>query len=199
MEQVTSNLDGLLEYFSSNEDGTVNMKCHTPDDTTPYCVWTTYDFSLSGSIEIGHQDTTVHLLSKDGLAEVCAGEDGPCIDVNALVKTFSEQTWEDLENIGNASGFPKFDMFLNGYCSENYANDESELQEFCWKFWYSETGRWPAHRKLFGWVNLGRYDRNLMIKLRRAADENHDGLLNKGDLYLKTYAAFLVRAENGTD
>ena len=194
LDDVTSQMNDVLRHFSVSPDGFVNMNCRPPGSTRP-CVWTSYDFSHSESTEIGHQDVTIHLLTRNDEDRFCAGDAGHCVDLNALAQTFSKRTWVDSEKGGDATGFPKFDIFLNGYCSQNYKIYSSALQDFCWNFWYSESSNWPAHRKLFGWVNLGRYDRELMIKLRIGADENHDGLLNRDDVYLRTFAVFLFRAE----
>ena len=68
------------------------------------------------------------------------------------------------------------------------------LVQFCNDYWVTEVGGWNAHRKLFGWVNLGKVDRELMILLRRAADENQDGLLNREDIFINTYSIYLYKA-----
>jgi len=119
-----------------------------------------------------------------------------CIDLSKLATTMDQQAWVNwIENDGTAVGFPKFDMFVNGYCSDAYTDPDNTLFEFCNTYWLTESGGWNAHRKLFGYVNLGKYNRRLMIKLVQAADHNHDGELDldhDGPLY--AYIVYLYKA-----
>jgi len=79
---------------------------------------------------------------------------------------------------------------MNGYCLSAYADPRDQLYEFCREYWLTEEGGWDSHRKLLGFVTLGKFDRNLMIKIRQSANSGP-----KNELY--RYIVFLYKTLKG--
>jgi hypothetical protein len=112
-----------------------------------------------------------------------------------LARTLKDKAWApDAPFLTSGVGFPKFDIFLDGHCRAHSSNPIDPLYGLCRSTWAREESAWKPHRALAGWVNLGVYDRELMILLRRAVDENHDGRLDEQDARLRNFATFLMRA-----
>lgn len=192
-----SRKDYLLGYFSTfgDDEQYLNFGC-SHEEQSRSCIWEGYDFSVVDSADISHSNTTIHLLSMYGNQEICDSVTAKCVSLSVLAKTLNERTWADyILNDGFAIGFPKFDVFINGHCQVAYENHEEPLQDFCNAFWLSEAEGWLPHRRLIGFVNLGQFNRELMIKLRASADNNQDGMLDMVyDQQLVTYVVFLYRA-----
>jgi hypothetical protein len=192
-----SRRDFLFDYFFTYGDNNeyVGHYSEHPELGIPR-IWEGYDFSVTNSTDISHSNTTIHLLSMYGETEACDSEGITCLNFPALARTMDEKAWEgSIQNDGFANGFPKFGVFINGYCSTAYENPEDSLYEFCNDYWVTESERWLPHRRLIGFVNLGRHNRDLMIKIRQASDNNRDGLLNNSyDVNVNSYLVFLYKA-----
>ena len=189
-----SRTDFLLGLFHTDEDGYTVMSCSHPDMPRE-CGWLDYDLALAGGVEIGHQDITVHLLTQYGERFACPTIAGDCVDMMELARTLNERTWSgEIPALDGAVNFPKFDMFLDGYCRAHYQDEVDPLFELCLSTWVQEATGWRPHRALTGWVNLGVYDRDLMIRLRKSVDENSDGVLTDDDTRLRNFATFLIKA-----
>ncbi|MEC9374994.1 MAG: hypothetical protein VYA80_01325, partial [Pseudomonadota bacterium] len=191
-----SRRDFLHEYFyryGDNDQYVGHLSQHPTLGETRF--WEGYNFSLTDSNDLSHSNTTIHLLSMNGETESCNTDESICIDFSSLAKTLDEKTWSgDIINDGYARNFPKFDVFLNGYCKQAVTIATDPLYEFCNSFWLTEAESWLPHRRLIGYVNMGAFNRNLMLKLRQSADNNQDGLLDITlDKQLLTYIVFLYK------
>ena len=191
---IASRRDALLGFFYYR-DGYLHISCRPPDFLTG-CEFLGNDFQVTGSNDLSHLDMVIQVVSSQDTESYCTADGSKCIVMTELAKTMNDRTWvESLGSGVNEVGFPKFDLFFNGYCQRAYKTPDSALQQFCLDYWVTERLNWPAHRKLFGWVNLGKADRQLMLKLRKAADENHDNVLSRDDVFFfNTYSVFLYSA-----
>jgi len=182
----TSRRDWLIEHFYDYGPYTGFSSNH-PDDASRYTTWNGYPFGITGSVDLGHTDTTMHLLTMYGESSACSATQ--CAYFDRVAKAMSEQAWMSVAPEGGV-GFPKFDVFMNGYCLSAYADPRDQLYEFCREYWLTEEGGWNSHRKLLGFVTLGKFDRNLMIKIRQSANSGP-----KNELY--RYIVFLYKTLKG--
>jgi hypothetical protein len=196
---VDSRRDFLFGFFYKlDKDGVyLNHSCEHPEFPRN-CVWGggKYSFNETGSTDISHSNLTMHLWTMYDEQEICNSEQTKCYDVKSLANTLNDFGWaEDIANDGYASFFPKFDVFINGYCIKAYSDASDSLHDFCTRYWATEEEGWLPHRRLIGFVTLGRFHRDLMIKLRQSADD-YQLLKEYGefDFHLATYIVFLYRA-----
>lgn len=189
----SSLMDRMLDYVTIN-DGYLNISCRLPGGVTQSCVWRDYDFGLSGSNDLSHLAIPVFVFYESGEAEICQTDGGSCFRRDAFIRTLKERTWSPEPTDSAAVNFPKFDMFLNGYCGVNVNNPDSGLQDYCQEYWLKETVLNNAHRELYGFVNFGAYDAELLLMLLQAADVNKDSVIDTSDVLARGYAAFLYRA-----
>ena len=192
-----SRLDYLLRFFETfgNNNQYVNQLCNLPE-TGRRCNWEGNDFETSGSTDISHFNTTVHLLTEIDAFDVCSSNGSKCVSLTGLARTLDEITWTPKNEVSSpATGFPKFDVFINGHCRFTLDQQSDPMYEFCLAFWRTEIEPWLPHRRLIGLVSLGKLNRDLMIKMRVSADSNQDGLLEPTlDTQLNTYIVFLYDA-----
>jgi hypothetical protein len=194
MREVPSSMDRLLEFFWEWGDGNVAVSCR-PTHMSTGCDFEGTDLQVARSSDLSHQASVIQLVTAGDADEVCSSDRRHCVTIRALAATMRREAWVDwIANDGGTRGFPKFDVFLNGYCSGAVSRPADPLGKFCERYWLRETGGCLLHRNLFGFVNLGRYDRELMLRLREAADENHDGILDAKDTYLQTFSVMLYKA-----
>ncbi|MCY7294462.1 hypothetical protein [Alteromonas sp. a30] len=189
---ISSQMDKLLEYAIPNGEY-VNFTCRHPSGSQA-CGWREYELGLTASNDLSHLAIPMHAFEKTGLEQICKTDGSSCLSRTAIIKTLKEKAW--VTNIEGTEGFkfPKFDAFINGYCQENFNNPESRLKDYCYVFWYTEEKRNNSHRELFGFVNYGSYDRELMQILLLAADANRDGVIDNQDVLVKNYIPLLYRS-----
>lgn len=183
----------MLDYVTISGDY-LNIACRLPGGSSQSCVWRDYDFGLSGSNDLSHLAIPVFVFYETGKAEVCQTVGSKCFRRDAFIRTLKERTWSPVPTDSTAVNFPKFDMFLNGYCGVNVNNRNSGLQDYCQEYWLKETVLNNAHRELYGFVNFGSYDAGLQLMLLQAADVNKDSVIDTNDVLARGYAAFLYRA-----
>lgn len=186
-------MNRMLDYVTISGDY-LNVSCRPPDGVTQSCVWRDYDFGLSGSNDLSHLAIPIFVFFETGKAEVCQTVGSKCFRRDAFIRTLKERTWSPVPTDSTAVNFPKFDMFLNGYCGVNVNNRNSGLQDYCQEYWLKETVLNNAHRELYGFVNFGAYDAELQLMLLQAADVNKDSVIDTNDVLARGYAAFLYRA-----
>ncbi len=188
---ITSRADDLLDYYVSYGDDYITGTCSS--GTT--CLFHGNPFEETGSIDIAHYTSTMHYISMYDNDEFCDSSQDVCISMTALARSMNDETWIDDTLLAEFGvGFPKFDIFMNGYCSKAVKDQTDVLFEFCSVEWLYETGDWPGHKNLFGLVNLGKYNRDLMIKLRQATDENNDGVIDEHDSYRNAFIVMLFKS-----
>ena len=194
LRTVPSRIDGLLDYFYEYGQGHISISCRPPHVRTG-CDFKGDDLQVAKAVDLSHLSSVIQLVTMYHPDKVCRSDGRRCVEIRALAETMNQDAWVDsIANDGPARGFPKFDLFFNGYCSRAAFDTASPLHGFCVSNWLTEAGAYPLHRNLFGFVNLGRYDRDLMLKLRLAADENHDRHLDGSDEYLQTFSVMLYEA-----
>lgn len=187
-----SQLDNMLQYAEALPNGLVNLHCRR--DRRSSCAWRTYEFAQTRSNDLSHLAVYVSVIAAKGQDQVCSAQrPSLCLSTSNLITTLKEKAWvDDIANDGLAKEFPKFDPFLNGYCREHYQDVNDPLYSFCQDHWLTESVRSNFHRSLFGYADLARYDRELAIMLRTAADTNQDGKLTpRGDILMRDYAIAL--------
>jgi hypothetical protein len=193
---IETRKDDLLEFIYDRQ-GHLDISCKPPHLLVG-CEFLGNEFQVTGSNDLSHLAMVIHIISTQANPHYCSSDGLRCISMSSLAQTMIEKTWVEALEAGEPTvGFPKFDMFFNGHCQTAYNTVDAPLQQFCADYWATEVESWPAHRQLFGWVNLGKTDRKLMILLRLAADENHDGLLNRDDVFINTFNIFLLSALAG--
>lgn len=192
---VESIMDKLLSYVVDEGDH-LNITCRPSTHAEQRCAWWFWELGKSNSNDLSHLALLMHVFELTGKNQVCSSDGENCFDRTKLIKTLKERTWvTDIED-SNGYLFPKFDIFLNGYCRDNFNNPDSELQDYCHDFWFTESRVNNSHRQLYGFVNWGAYDAELMDILLVAADTNRDGLINDDDILVKDYIAMLYLALN---
>jgi len=178
--------------FMTEENGHTNMLCTINNSS---CVWREYDFAHSNSIDISHINILLYWMDSTNSALFCNDDNSKCISLSNLVKTLKTKAWA--ENSGDLAGsknFPKFDVFLNGHCKSAIQDTSAHLNEFCLEHWAYENVKSNFHLALFGVMGYGKYDRDLMIKIRRAVDVNKDGHLDGSDILMRDNLILMTRA-----
>ncbi len=166
--------------------------------------------------DLFHLDTLMFFMALGGA--LCPPKQA-CVGARQFASTLRSAWAERSTGRDVGIGFPKFDFFLNGYCGWAAQDESRPLYAFCTAHWVREepmiyrnsakqiaAGIEPRemqiafnfHRYLWGHASLGAYHRELMIVLRRAADENHDGLLDGSDAFLDKFVAPLYLSMHGT-
>ncbi len=141
---------------------TANITCRTTEGETCYWRNTNEPFHVTNSTDLNHSVDTVLALNSSSNELYC--DRNGCLNLALLANTLDQVTWN--QNIR------QFDWFLNGYCINNHVQtnngpldsqtDKEKMESFCADYWNLP----PSNVSLQGWVELAKYNRNLMIKMR---------------------------------
>ncbi len=170
---VTSVIEKMKDYVVEGEF--INFRCRPVDSDNQSCRWRGYQLGDSKSNDLSHLAIPVYVFERQGLY------------VAEMIKTLKEKTWSQLDGFN----YPKFDMFFNGHCKDNYDNSEDGLYKYCNTYWFTEEKSNNSHRQLFGFVELGKYDIDLAKIYIQAADTNNDGTIDSSDILVKDYVVNL--------
>lgn len=194
-QQTTKNsLMGRMLDYVTIDAGYLNITCRPASENNQSCAWREFELGHANSNDLSHLAIPMYVFDKTGATQICQTNTETCFTREALLKTLKERTWAPSVEDSTAVNFPKFDMFLNGYCRDNFNNGSSPLQDYCQQYWVTETSLNNAHREIFGFVNFGSYDAELMTLLLQAADVNKDTVIDENDVLSRGYAAFLYRS-----
>ena len=190
---LASQMERILEFVAISGEYQ-SMTCRPMSESSQDCVWREYQLGNAGSNDLSHLAIPMYVFAQQNSPRVCNALGQRCFDRSTFIHTLKNRTWTSELSDVNGYLFPKFDMFLNGYCKTNYNNSSSSLQSYCLDYWVNETSVNNAHRELFGFVNFGAYDRELMLILLQAADANKDDIIDTNDVLTRGYVGFLYHA-----
>lgn len=150
----------------------INFLCSLEDN----CRWREYDLIDSKSNDLSHLSYPLaYFFEKEAYEK-------------KIIATLNDVTFANFDK----ETFPKFDMFFNGYCIENYMNVSSSLYEYCNLYWFEENLTNRSHRQLFGLARYGTKNLALGMKLLEVADTNKDGALTDEDELILDFVVDLL-------